>query len=48
MKKTISTQVIIALVPILTLCNFTFNSKYFLEIKVRAVGSICVPSKQIN
>ena len=45
LKKTIPTKIITTfLALILTLKNFTFNSKFCLQIKGCAMGTICAPS----
>ena len=44
-NKTIPNKIITVLLRlILTLYNFTFNSKFYLQIKGFAFGSICAPS----
>ena len=44
-NKTISTKIItVFLALILTLSNFTFNSKLYLQIKGYALRTICAPS----
>ena len=44
-NKTISTKIIATfLALILTLKNFIFNSKFYLQIKGCAIGTICTPS----
>ena len=42
-KKTIHTKIIITFL-ILTIKNFIFNSKFYLQIKGGAIGTICAPS----
>ena len=43
--KTLPTKIItIFLAPILTLNNFVFNSKFYLQIKGFAMGTICAPA----
>ena len=45
LKKTIPTKIITTfLALILTLNNLIFNSKFYLQIKVCAMGTICAPS----
>ena len=45
LNKTIPTKIITAfLALILTLNNFIFNSKFYLQIKGCAMGTICAPS----
>ena len=42
--KTIPTKIITFLALILTLNNFVFNSKFYLQIKGCAMGTICAPA----